>query len=129
MNGAWGITYLYYPVTRIREVTYIGEDENPTVIEDNYAILKYEEDENGNRVWEGYYDANGAQTNCAEGYFSVERDYDREGRLIGERYQDRFNKLTNNNEGIASWNGYYDENGELVVNNRYDKDLKPVEAP
>ena len=83
-------------------------------------------DENGNIVWEGYYDEIHAQTNCADGYSNVERGYDSEGRLISERYQDRYNRLTNNKDGIAGWNGYYDVNGNLVVTNCYDQDRNPV---
>ena len=89
-------------------------------------VRKEKKDENGNVVWEGYYDEIHAQVNCADGYFSVERGYDTEGRLISERYLDRFNKLTNNTEGIAGWNGYYDNQGNLVVTNCYDKDRNAV---
>ncbi len=127
-NGAWGLTMLYYPTTRVRVVTFIGADGEPIVTEDGYAILEYEEDENGNRVWEGYYDAIHAQINCAAGYSSVERGYDSMGRLISERYLDRYNKLTNNVEGVAGWNGYYNGEGELVVTSRYDQDRKSVKT-
>ena len=125
-NGAWGQTMLYYPTTRVRVVTYIDQECNPVVTTDEYAILEYEEDERGNRVWEGYYDEMHAQTNCAAGYSSVERGFDNEGRLISERYLDRYNKLTNNAEGVAGWNGYYDENGQLVVTSRYDQERNPL---
>ena len=125
-NGAWGMTMLYYPATRIHVITYIDPNGQPILTTENYAILEYEEDDNGNRVWEGYYDAVHAQTNCSDGYFSVERGYDSEGRLISERYLDRYNKLTNNKDGIASWNGYYDEEGNLIISSRYDQDLQQV---
>ena len=128
-NGAWGMTMLFYPITRIHEVTYIGQDHKPMMTADHYAIYKYETDENGNQSWEGYFDELDAPTDNAAGYSTVTREFDSEGRLIGERYQDRYNKLANNEEGVASWNGYYDEEGNLVVTNRYDKDLQPVEIP
>ena len=125
-NGAWGITELYYPVTRIHTITYINEAGEPVVTTDGYAILEYELNDQGNRVWEGYYDAAYAQTNCADGYSSVERGYDQEGRLISERYVDRYNKLTNNKNGVAGWTGRYDENGELIITSCYDKNRNPV---
>ena len=125
-NGAWGITMLYYPVTRVHVVTYIDQQGNPVETTDMYAILEYETDEHENRVWEGYYDTAHVQTNCSAGYASVERGFDNQGRMISERYLDRYNKLTNNAEGIASWNGYYNEEGNLVITNRYDKDLQTV---
>ena len=127
--GAWGVLTLYYPAGRVHEVTFLGENAEPTNAKDGYAILEYEEDENGNRVYEGYFDELHAQTNCAAGYSNVERGYDSEGRLISERYQDRYNKLTNNVDGVAAWNGYYDENGELVITNCYDQDRNPVTVP
>ena len=125
-NGAWGMTMLYYPTTRVHVATFIDQNEEPIVTTDGYAILEYEEDEYGNRTWEGYYDEIHAQINCAEGYSSVERSFDSEGRLVSERYLDRYNKLTNNAEGLAGWNGYYDSNGDLVVTSRYDQDLNPL---
>jgi hypothetical protein len=125
-NGAWGITELYYPVTRIHTVTYIDDAGEPVVTTDGYAILEYELNDQGNRVWEGYYDAAYAQTNCADGYSNVERGYDQEGRLISERYVDRYNKLTNNKNGVAGWTGRYDENGELIITSCYDKNRNPV---
>ena len=85
-----------------------------------------EQDEKGNTVWIGYFDEVLAQTNCADGYSSVEKRYDDAGRLIYERYTDRYNKIANNADGIASWNGYYNEDGELIITNCYDKDLNPV---
>jgi len=121
-NGAWGQTMLYYPATRVHKATFIDQNEEPVVTSEGYAVLEYEEDENGNRVWEGYYDEVGAQINCNAGYSSVEREYDGEGRLISERYLDRYNKLTNNVDGVAGWNGYYDAEGNLIVNSRYDQD-------
>ena len=96
------------------------------MIDQDYAILKYQEDDKGNRIYEAYYDASDIPTDCADGYSIVTREFDSEGRLISERYSDRYNKLTNNADGIASWNGYYNEDDELVITNRYDKDLKPV---
>ncbi len=130
-NGAWGVLTLYYPAGRVHEVTFLGENGDPTNSKDGYAILEYEEDENGNRVWEGYYAQDHSQVNCAEGYFSKESEYDSEGRLIAERYLDFHNKLTNNAEGTAGWNGYYDAEGNLVVTNRYDQERKalPTENP
>ena len=125
-NGAWGITMLYYPVTRVRVVTFIDRDGSAVTTADGYAILEYELDENGNRVWEGYYDAIHAPVNCAQGYSSVERSFDNAGRMISERYLDRYNKLTNNVNGVAGWNGYFDETGELVITNCYDKDRNQV---
>ena len=122
INGAWGMSILYYPVTRVHEVTFLGENGEPVTTLDGYAILEYEEDENGNRVWEGYYDDIHAQVDCADGYSSVERNYDGEGRMISERYLDHYNKLTNNAEGVAGWNGYYDADGNLVITSRYDQD-------
>ena len=85
-------------------------------------MIQYEEDENGNRTLEGYFDKNGSQTNCKEGYFSRESTYDSAGRLIAERYLDRYNKLTNNAEGIAGWNGYYDAEGNLIITSQYDQE-------
>ena len=128
-SGAWGISILYYPVTRIHVITYIDENSKPVVTSDSYAILEYEEDDKGNRIYEGYFDEARVPTNCAEGYSNVEREYDNQGRLIAERYRDRYNKLTNNANGIASWNGYYDEDGELVITSCYDKDLNPIKEP
>ena len=127
-NGAWGIAMLYYPATRVHTVTYIDQNDLPVVIDEGYAVLEYEEDVYGNRIWEGYYDEIHAQTNCADGYSSVERAFDEEGRMISERYLDRYNKLTNNKEGIAGWNGYYDAEGKLVITSRYDKDRKQLPA-
>lgn len=127
-NNAWGVYTLYYPVTKVHRITYIDQNEEPITITDGYAILEYEDDENGNRVWEGYFDEIHAQINCAEGYSSVERGYDNEGRLISERYLDRYNKLINNAEGVAGWNGYYDEDGNLIVTSRYDQDRNPLPA-
>jgi hypothetical protein len=89
-------------------------------------VLEYEEDVYGNRIWEGYYDEIHAQTNCTDGYSSVERAFDEEGRMISERYLDRYNKLTDNKDGIAGWNGYYDAEGKLVITSRYDKDRKQL---
>ena len=120
-NGAWGMTMLYYPATLVHTISYIDENGEPIVSTKGYAILEYEEDEFGNCVWEGYYDAVHAQINCVDGYASVERSYDEYGRLIAERYLDRYNKLTNNAEGFAGWNGYY-EDDQLVITNRYDQD-------
>ena len=129
-NGAWGVSTLYYPVTKVYEITFIDKDGNPMVTTDGYAILEYEVEEHGYRVWEAYYDAMKAPVNCAEGYSSVERGYDAQGRLISERYLDSFNKLTNNKDGVAGWNGYYDAEGKLVITGRYDKDrnVLPVDA-
>ena len=121
-NGAWGISMLYYPATMVHEITYLDEDGYAVNITDGYAKLAYEEDENGNRVWEGYYDKHGGQTECKDGYFSRECEYDSAGRLISERYLDRYNKLTNNAEGVAGWNGYYDAEGNLIITSIYDKD-------
>ncbi|MBR4331500.1 MAG: hypothetical protein IKP72_02360 [Clostridia bacterium] len=120
-NGAWGISTLYYPVTLVHEITFLDGDGNPIVTADGYAIKEYEQDENGNVTWEGYFDAIHAQINCLDGYASVERGYDSEGRLISERYLNRYNKLTNNKSGVAGWNGYYDSDGILVITNRYDE--------
>ena len=127
-NGAWGRLEVYYPVTRIHTVTYLGEDEAPVMTSDGYAILEYEQDEDGNMTYEGYYDTIKAPINCAEGYASVERGYDGSGRLISERYLDRYNKLTNNRDGVAGWNGYYDDEGNLVVTSRYDQDRNALPA-
>ena len=120
-NGAYGKIILFYPVTGIHSETYIDLAGDPATTTDGYAILEYEEDDNGNRTWEGYYDEIHAQTNCAAGYSSVERGFDSEGRLIHERYLDRYNKLTENDRGIAGWNGYYDAKGKLVITSCYDK--------
>ena len=125
-NGAWGISTLYYPVTRIHEVTFLNENGAAVTTADGYAILEYETDENGNVTWEGYYDSYHAAAVCSEGYSSVERGYDGEGRLISERYLDRYNKLTNNSQGIAGWNGYYTADGKLVITSQYDMDRQPV---
>ena len=125
-NGAWGVSTLYYPATLVREITFIDSDGKPVTTTDGYAILEYEEDEYGNRVWEGYFDANHAQVNCQEGYHSVERKFDALGRIISERYADRYNKLTNNAQGVAGWTGYYDDDGRLIYTNRYDQDRMPV---
>ena len=127
-NGAWGVSTLYYPVTRVHQVSFLDENGKPVTTSDGYAVLEYEEDENGNRTWEGYYDSLGAQVNCAAGYSSVERGYDGEGRLISERYLDRYNKLTNNVNGVAGWNGYYDSEGTLVITNQYDQNRTAVPA-
>ena len=123
-NGAWGISTLYYPATRVHEVTFLNAEGDPVTTTDGYAILEYENDDYGNVVWEGYYDSYHAPINCAAGYSSVERSFDGEGRLISERYLDRYNKLTNNVDGVAGWNGYYTPDGELIINNRYDQDRK-----
>jgi hypothetical protein len=128
-NGAWGMITQYAPLTRIHEMIFVGQDHQPVMTTDQYAIYQYETDDNGNVVWEEYQDEIRAKTNCADGFCSVTREYDSEGRLISERYTDRYNQLANNTEGVASWNGYYDEEGNLVITNRYDKDLKPVEIP
>jgi hypothetical protein len=120
-NGAFGYTMLYYPVTRIRVITYIDQNGQPMTIDAGYAILEYENDEAGNCVWESYYDDSHIAVEGPDGYAGVERSYDSEGRLIGERYVDRFNKLTNNQNGVAGWNGYYDEQGNLVITSRYDQ--------
>ena len=127
-NGAWGMTTLYYPTTRVHVVTYIDQNGDPVVTTNGYAIREYEEDEKGNCTWEGYFDEIHAQINCADGYSSVERSFDSEGRMVSERYLDRYNKLTNNAEGVAGWNGYYDEDGQLVINNRYDQDRNALPA-
>ena len=127
-NGAWGKTDLYYPVTRVHEALFVDQNGQPVNTTEGYAILEYEEDENGNRVWEGYFDAIHAQVNCADGYSSVERTYDDEGRLVAERYLDRYNKLTNNKDGVAGWNGYYDGDGDLVITSRYDQNRNPIGA-
>ena len=125
-NGAWGKTVLYYPTARVHEVTFTDASGAPVLTADGYAILEYEEDEYGNRTWEGYYDQYHGQAECADGYSSKESTYDGAGRLIAERYLDRYNKLTNNAEGVAGWNGYYDADGTLVITNRYDQYLKAL---
>ena len=125
-NGAWGVHTLYYPVTLVRTISFVDQNGKPLTTTDGYAILEYEEDEYGNRVWEGYYDAQHAQVNCKDGYSSVERTFDSLGRMVSERYLDRYNKLTNNAQGVAGWNGYYNEDGELVINSRYDQDRNPL---
>ena len=125
-NGAYGVSILYYPATSVHEVTFLGEDGNPTNSNDGYAILEYEEDDNGNRTWEGYYDQYHGQTECKDGYFSCESEYDTAGRLISERYLDRYNKLTNNAEGVAGWNGFYDAEGNLIITSKYDQDRKAL---
>ena len=126
-NGVYGISTLYYPVTRIHEITYLGKDKQPVNSKQGYAAYQYEEDEHGNYIWEGYFDAEGASINCSEGYSSVEREFDAQGRVVSERYLDRYNKLVNNASGIAGWNGHYDENDKLIYDNKYDKDRNPVE--
>ena len=125
-NGAWGVSTLYYPVTLVHEVTFLDENGKAMTTTDGYAIMEYEEDENGNVTWEGYYDKYHAQTNSAKGYCSREAKYDSEGRLISERYLDRYNKLTNNSDGVAGWNGYYNSEGKLIITNRYDEDRKAL---
>ncbi len=125
-NGAWGMSVLYYPAARVYEVTFLDAQGEPMDTSDGYAILEYEEDEYGNRVWEGYYDKQHGQAECLDGYFSKESTYDNAGRLVAERYLDRYNKLTNNAQGVAGWNGYYDADGNLVITSRYDKDLKAL---
>ena len=127
LNGAWGCSTLYYPATRIHEVTYFDQNGDPVMTTDGYAIFQYEMDEHGNIVWEGYFDEMSAPVNCSDGYASVERGYDEEGRLISERYLDRYNRLTNNNEGVAGWNGFYNDEGELVISNSYDQDRKTLQ--
>ncbi len=129
VNGAWGVKLLYYPVTRIHQVTYIDADGKEFAIEEGYATLQYEENDRGNRVWEGYFDAIGAPVNCAAGYASKESGYDNDGRIISERYLDRYNKLTNNVEGVAGWNGYYTAEGVLVITSCYDRDRNQVPVP
>ena len=89
-------------------------------------MLQYEEDSDGNRTWEGYFDKYGGQTNCDLGYFSKENTYDSAGRLVSERYLDRYNKLTNNAEGVAGWNGYYDAEGNLIITSRYDQERQAL---
>ena len=126
--GAYGKSILYYPVTRVHEVTYLDEDGKPANTTKGYAAMQYEEDENGNRTWEGYFDKNQGQANCDEGYFSKESEYDSAGRLISERYLDRHNKLTNNAEGVAGWNGYYDAEGNLIITSKYDQDRNALPA-
>jgi YD repeat-containing protein len=120
-NGAWGMSVLYYPATLIRKVTFLDARGEPVVTSEGYAILEYEDDVNGNRVWEGYYDDLYAQTECLDGYSSKECDYDSNGRLISERYMDRYNRLTNNAQGVAGWRGYYDPDGNLVITSIYDQ--------
>ena len=126
LNGAWGQTMVYYPITRIHTLTYVDRNGIAMMTTDGYAILEYEEDDFGNWIREWYYDEIHAQVNNADGYAYVERGYDSDGRLISERYRDRYNKLANNADGIASWNGYYDSEGNLVITNQYDKDLVNV---
>lgn len=127
--GAWGKFSLYYPITRIHEITFIDQAHKPVMTAEHYSIFKYETDENGNESWAGYFDDMDIPVDNAYGYSTVTREFDGEGRLISERYQDRYNKLANNENGVASWNGYYDEEGNLVITNRYDKDLQSVEIP
>jgi hypothetical protein len=127
-NGAWGQSTLYYPVTRVYEVTFLNQDHEPVVTQEGYAVLEYEEDEAGNQIWEAYFDDAGASVNCAEGYASKESTYDSAGRLIAERYLDNRNKLVNNAEGVAGWNGYYDAEGNLIIANRYDQDRNVLPA-
>ena len=129
--GAYGVSILFYPNTRVHEVTYLDDEGKPINTSKGYAQLQYEEDENGNRTWEGYFDKYGGQANCDAGYSSKECDYDSAGRLIGERYQDRYNKLTNNAEGVAGWNGYYDAEGNLIITSKYnqDKEALPTQNP
>ena len=127
-NGAWGMNTVYYPVTRVHVLTFVDEAGKPVTTSEGYAILEYEQDENGNRTWEGYYDAIHAAINCLEGYASKETTFDSNGRKVAERYLDRYNKLTNNADGVAGWNGYYDSEGQLVITNCYDQDRNPVEA-
>ena len=125
-NGAWGVYYLYYPVTLVHQLTFLDAAGEPMMTTDGYAMLEYEEDGLGHLVWEGYYDEIQAPVNCADGYASVERAYDKQGRLISERYLDRYNHLVNNTKGIAGWNGTYDDSGVLVIQNCYDQDRQPV---
>ena len=68
-----------YPATRVHEVTYLDDEGKPANIDKGYAQLQYEEDENGNRTWEGYYDKYGGQTNCNDGFFGCEREFDSAG--------------------------------------------------
>ena len=126
LNDAWGQTMVYYPITRLHTLTYVDRNGIAMMTKDGYATLEYEEDENGNKPREWYYDEIHAAVNCADGYASVERGFDSEGRLISERYSDRYNRRTNNKDGVASWNGYYDSEGNLVITNRYDQDLKQL---
>ena len=129
--GAYGISIRYYPNTRVHEVTYLDDEGKPANIKKGYAQLQYEEDENGNRTWEGYFDKFGGQANNDQGYSSKESEYDSAGRLISERYMDRYNKLTNNAEGIAGWNGYYDMEGNLIITSKYDQNREalPTQNP
>ena len=129
--GAYGVSILYYPNTRVHEVTYLDDEGKPVNTTKGYAQLQYEEDENGNRTWEGYFDKYGGQANCDEGYSSKESEYDSAGRLIAERYLDRYNKLTNNAEGIAGWNGYYDAEGNLILTSKYNQEREalPTDKP
>ena len=120
---------LFYPVTRIHEVTYIDQNGQPVMTTDGYAILQYEEDEFGNRTWEGYLDEIHAPVNCPLGYAGLEIGYDEQGRRISERYQDRYNNLTNNKYGVAGWNGYYDDEGQLVITSCYDQDRVQIPVP
>ena len=39
-NGAWGTSMLYYPVTRVRRVTYIGSTGEPVITTEGYAIME-----------------------------------------------------------------------------------------
>ena len=113
----------------VRLTTMVVDDEGkPVNTSKGYAAMQYEEDANGNRTWEGYFDKYQGQTHCSDGYFSKESEYDSAGRLISERYLDRYNKLTNNAEGIAGWNGYYDAEGNLIITSKYDKDRNALPA-
>ena len=114
---------VYYPVTRIHTVTFLGEDEEPVMTTDGYAILEYEEDENGNRTYEGYYDTIKAPINCAEGYASVERGYDGEGRLIlhVDRNGNRI-RTTYNVDGNPVMETGTDRNGENTITRSWEYD-------
>ena len=126
-NGAWGRKTLYYPVTRVYDITYTDQAGNPILTTDGYAVYEYKVDENGNVTLERYLDELGAAINCSAGYSSIEYGYDEDGRMISERCLDRYNKLVNNEYGVAGWNGYYDEFGNLVISNMYDQDRKSVD--
>lgn len=127
INMCSSIQYDYYPNGRVKECRYYDENQNLTLNNDWYAIVRFKYDNNGNRIETSFYDVDSNPCYYKNGlYHRVEAEYDIKGNTIRETFWDINNHLTINEKGMYAVARYeYDDHRNIVNYAYYDMQDKP----
>ena len=74
-----------------------------------YSIVRYENDEYGNRVSMAYFNENDEPCDCALGYHKIERTFNAYGYVLSERYYNSYGGRVKHSNGCWEGRVVYDK--------------------